>query len=356
MKVLVTGAAGFIGFHLVSSLLSRSIYEVVGLDIINDYYDVNLKYKRLDELGIDARLMLVGERQVSSKFQSFHFLKADLGDFEFLVDLMLKESFDYVVNLAAQAGVRYSLKNPRAYLKANVDGFLSILEGCRHSGVKHLLYASTSSVYGLNSNLPFVESSPTEHPISLYAATKKANELMAHTYSHLFNLPTTGLRFFTVYGPWGRPDMALHLFADAIVKNRSIDVYNQGNMIRDFTYVADIVWAIENLVNKPAKGSDLWDSDFPRTDISSAPYQIFNIGNNRPVRLMEYIEALERSLQTTAEKNFIELQPGDVLETHADISKLEEYINFKPSTNIQDGIDKFVEWFLAYSHSDTTKR
>jgi UDP-glucuronate 4-epimerase len=259
---------------------------------------------------------------------------------------MVKEKFDFVVNLAAQAGVRYSIDNPRAYTHSNIDGFLSILEGCKHSKVKHLVYASTSSVYGLNTEMPLSEKQPTQHPISLYSATKKANELMAHTYSHLFSIPTTGLRFFTVYGPWGRPDMALFLFADAIIKGNPIDVFNHGKMVRDFTYVGDIVESIVRLVIKPVKGAIEWDSNRPSSDISSAPYRIFNIGNNNPVKLMDYIEALEKTLGKMAIKKFLDLQPGDVPETHADTTALEKYISFKPDTSIEDGVMKFSEWFM----------
>jgi UDP-glucuronate 4-epimerase len=261
---------------------------------------------------------------------------------------MVNEKFDYVVNLAAQAGVRYSIDNPRAYTHSNIDGFLSILEGARHSKVKHLVYASTSSVYGLNTTMPLSEIQPTQHPISLYSATKKANELMAHTYSHLFDLPTTGLRFFTVYGPWGRPDMALFLFADAILKDEPIKVFNHGKMIRDFTYVGDIVESIKRLVVKPVAADMNWNGDEVRADTSSAPYRVFNIGNNNPVQLMNYIAALEKAIGKEAKKNMMDMQAGDVPATHADTTALEEYVNFKPQTSVEEGVARFVEWYRAY--------
>ena len=343
-KILVTGTAGFIGFHLAGRLLAEG-YQVVGLDVINDYYDVNLKYQRLEQHGVAARDMQEREVVQSSTEEKYRFLKADLADHDFVVDFMKEERFDYVVNLAAQAGVRYSLENPRAYTHANIDGFLSILEGCRYSEVKHLVYASTSSVYGLNTSMPLSEEQPTEHPMALYAATKKANEMMAHSYSHLYDLPTTGLRFFTVYGPWGRPDMALFLFADAMLKGEPIKVFNHGKMIRDFTYVDDIVESIKRLVVKPASSNPDWNGDHPHIPTSSAPYQIFNIGNNNPVQLMDYIQALEKALGKEAKKDFMDIQPGDVPATHADATALENYVGFRPQTSVEEGVQKFVEWY-----------
>jgi len=346
-KVLVTGTAGFIGFHLTKRLINDG-YEVVGLDIINDYYDINLKYSRLKFLGFDKDQIQLNQKATSNKYVNLNFIQSDLADHHYVVEMMLSESFDYVVNLAAQAGVRYSIDNPLAYTHSNVDGFLSILEGARHSKVKHLVYASTSSVYGLNTAMPLKETTPTEHPMALYAATKKANEMMAHSYSHLFDLPTSGLRFFTVYGPWGRPDMALFLFAEAMRKGKPINVFNHGKMIRDFTYVDDIVESITRLLVKPPKHSNSWDGDFPKIDSSSAPYRIFNIGNGSPVKLMRYIKAIENALGVKATYNMLDIQPGDVPETHADTTLLEEYINFRPKTTVELGISRFIEWYKGY--------
>lgn len=346
-KILVTGTAGFIGFHLTRRLVDQG-YEVVGLDIINDYYDINLKYSRLQFLGIDRDLIERNVKVASKTFANLNFIKADLADHDYIVNMMHLESFDFVVNLAAQAGVRYSLDNPLAYTHSNVDGFLSILEGARHSKVKHVVYASTSSVYGLNTAMPLKETTPTEHPMALYAATKKANEMMAHSYSHLFDLPTSGLRFFTVYGPWGRPDMALFLFAEAMRKGEPINVFNHGRMIRDFTYVDDIVESISRLVIIPPKRNDDWDGDIPRIDKSSAPYRIFNIGNGSPVELMRYIEAVESALGIKGKYNMMDIQPGDVPATHADTTALEEYIGFKPKTPVDKGVREFIDWYKEY--------
>ena len=346
-KALVTGAAGFIGFHTTKRLVHEG-FEVIGLDIINDYYDVNLKFSRLAFLGFQKDDLSRNSKVTSSKYGNLSFIQADLADHHFIVEMMQLESFDYVVNLAAQAGVRYSIDNPLAYIHSNVDGFLSILEGSRHSKVKHLVYASTSSVYGLNTAMPLKETTPTEHPMALYAATKKANEMMAHSYSHLFDLPTSGLRFFTVYGQWGRPDMALFLFAEALRKGEPINVFNHGKMIRDFTFIDDIVESIIRLVVKPPERNNNWKGDSPRIDTSSAPYRIFNIGNGSPVELMRYIEAVESSLGIKGKYNMMDIQPGDVPATHADTGALEEYIGFKPQTTIEHGVSSFIAWYKEY--------
>jgi UDP-glucuronate 4-epimerase len=347
MKILVTGTAGFIGYHLAEALLKDG-HEVVGVDSVNDYYDVGLKHARLRQHGIRIEDAGPGVVLQSSTNPAYRFMKADLADHDEIVEFMVREGFDYVVNLAAQAGVRYSLEKPREYTHSNVDGFLSILEGCRHSRVKHLVYASTSSVYGLNKNMPFREDRPVDHPMALYAATKKANELMAHAYSHLFGIPTSGLRFFTVYGPWGRPDMALFLFTDAILRGEPIKVFNHGRMLRDFTYVGDIVESIRRLVVKPVGADPAWDPSNPVSASSSAPFRIFNIGNSAPVPLMEYIGAIEDALGIEAKKVFMDMQPGDVPETHADTSALEAYVNFRPATSIRDGVGRFVDWYRSY--------
>lgn len=330
--VLITGAAGFIGFHLSKKLLDKG-FDIHGVDNLNDYYDPKLKKDRLKQL---------------KKYNNFFFYEEDIQDKEFMERLFKDNSFDIVVNLAAQAGVRYSLINPYSYVDTNITGFLNVLEGCRHSKVKHLIYASSSSVYGLNTNMPFKEENGVNHPISIYAATKKANEMMAHSYSHLFNIPTTGLRFFTVYGPWGRPDMALFLFTDAIINDKPIDVFNYGNMMRDFTYVDDIVEGIYRLLDKAPEGSKEWDSDNPDPSISSAPFRIFNIGNNSPVKLMDYIEAIEYHLGKKAKKNLLPLQDGDVPGTFADASNLQIVTGFKPETTVSDGVGNFIRWYKNY--------
>jgi UDP-glucuronate 4-epimerase len=346
-KILVTGSAGFIGFHLINQLLNDR-FEIFGLDIINDYYDVNLKYNRLKEHGIEKDNLVINTKIKSNKFSNYTFIKADLSDFDYIVEFMKVEKFDYVVNLGAQAGVRYSLDNPRAYLKSNIDGFLSILEGARHSNVKHLLFASTSSVYGLNSKMPLSENMITDHPISLYAATKKSNEVFAHSYSHLFNIPVTGMRFFTVYGPWGRPDMALFLFTKSIIKGMPINVFNYGNMVRDFTYVSDIANSIKKLIFLPPIINSEWNSENPDPSFSTSPFRVLNIGNSNPVKLSVYINELEKVISKKAIWNSLEIQPGDVCETHADTQKLEKLINFKPSTSISSGIKSFFEWYKMY--------
>lgn len=346
MRVLVTGAAGFIGFHL-SLALAKQGAKVLGIDNINDYYDINLKYARLGELGIDKTSADSGNFVRSSKFENLEFAKINLCD-----ELKLNEAFksfapQIVVNLAAQAGVRYSLEQPKSYIKSNIEGFCNILEGSRHHSVENLVYASSSSVYGLNKNLPFSEAKNTEHPISLYAASKKANEMMAHSYSHLFNLPTTGLRFFTVYGPWGRPDMALFKFAKAAFENSSIDVYNHGDMQRDFTYIDDIVAGIMLCIKNPAKPSPDFDPVNPRSDISSAPYRIYNIGRSKPAKLLEYIAAIERELGKEIKKNMLPMQAGDVAATHADTSAL-ELLGYEPKISIDEGVANFIAWYKSY--------
>lgn len=332
MKFLVTGSAGFIGFHVSERLLAAG-HQVIGIDNLNDYYDVNLKQARLDLLAPHS---------------SFRFDKIDLADRNAMAELFAREKFDRVIHLAAQAGVRYSIDNPHAYADSNLVGHLNVLEGCRHNKVGHLLYASSSSVYGLNRKLPFSTDDTVDHPISLYAATKKANELMSHTYSHLYGLPTTGLRFFTVYGPWGRPDMALFKFTRAIVEGKSIDVYNHGQMRRDFTYIDDIAEAIVRLQDVIPQADAMWTVEEGTPATSSAPYRVYNIGNSNPVTLMDYITALETSLGKVALKNMMPMQPGDVLETSADTKALYDVIGFKPQTSVQDGVQRFVDWYKAF--------
>ena len=332
MKVLVTGTAGFIGSTLTHRLLDRGD-EVIGLDNVNDYYDVNLKLSRLERLTCR---------------NGFTDVRGDLEDRELINETFAKHKPDRVVNLAAQAGVRYSLENPHAYIDSNIIGFTNILEACRHNEVEHLVYASTSSVYGANTNMPFSVHDNVDHPVSLYAATKKANELMAHTYSHLFGLPTTGLRFFTVYGPWGRPDMALFLFTRSILEGKPINVFNNGNHRRDFTYVDDIVEGVMRTLDKVASPNLDWDSDQPDPGTSKAPFRIYNIGNNAPVNLMDYIETLENALGMKAEKNLLPLQPGDVPDTYADVQDLVRDVGYKPATSIEEGIGKFVDWYREY--------
>jgi UDP-glucuronate 4-epimerase len=347
MKILVTGAAGFIGFHVVENLVAAG-HEVVGLDIINDYYDVELKYGRLSVSGIqknEIREKAIVQSNVHAKYR---FVMADLADDEFLLQIFNNENFEAVINLAAQAGVRYSLSNPKAYMKSNFAGFFNILEACRQHPVKHLVYASSSSVYGLNDKMPFSEADPANHPISLYAASKKSNELMAHAYSHLFHIATTGLRFFTVYGPWGRPDMALFLFTKAIFAGLPIDVYNDGNMQRDFTYIDDIVAGIVRVMEQPAESSAGWDSADPDPSRSSAPYRVFNIGNSKPVKLMDFVRSIEKVAGIQAKINFKPLQMGDVLATWADTSALQSAVDYLPNTPVDMGVQKFVDWYKTF--------
>ncbi len=347
MKILVTGTAGFIGYHLAKKLLERGD-EVVGLDNINDYYDVNLKYGRLKELGISQEKIVEQSMTNSSLFPKHRFIKLNLADRDGMNRLFEAEKFDAVCHLAAQAGVRYSLENPHAYIESNITGFMNILEGCRHHGVINLAYASSSSVYGLNKSHPFQTSDKTEHPVSLYAATKKSNEMMAHTYSHLYGLQTTGLRFFTVYGPWGRPDMAPMLFTDAILNDRAIKVFNFGKMSRDFTYIGDIVEGLVKVIDNPASKNETWNSEDPEIASSSAPYRIYNIGNNAPVSLMKFIETIENALGKQAEKNMLPIQAGDVESTFADTSELMKDFNYKPDTSLDVGVAAFTKWYRKF--------
>ena len=335
MKILVTGAAGFIGFHLSKQLLSKG-YTVFGIDNINDYYDVNLKYARLNELGVlreDSMEFYNG--CLSSSYSKFKFMRINLEDKKELSELFENEKFDIVCNLAAQAGVRYSIENPDAYIQSNIVGFLNILECCRYNDIKHLLYASSSSVYGANKEIPFKTSHNVDHPVSLYAATKKSNELMAHTYSHLYHIPTTGLRFFTVYGPWGRPDMAYFLFANAIMKNQPINVFNNGNLSRDFTYIDDIIEGVLKTLLSTSKNNAL--------------YKLYNIGNNTPIMLKEFIEAIESSLGATAVKKNLPMQPGDVYQTYADIGRINADFGYQPKTKLKKGINEFIDWYKYWT-------
>jgi len=347
MKYLVTGTAGFIGFHVAKQLLERGD-QVVGLDVINSYYDVDLKYARLANMGIDRNQITFGELIQSSTNSDYRFIQLDLTDKNLLFSLFEKEKFDVVIHLAAQAGVRYSLTHPEVYIESNITAFVNVLECCRFHPVKHLVYASSSSVYGSNEKMPFSTSDSVDHPISLYAASKKANELMAHTYSHLFAIPTTGLRFFTVYGPWGRPDMALFLFTEAILEGKPIQVFNHGKMKRDFTYVDDIVTGVLKVADRPASPNPDFDKKNPDPGSSDAPYKIYNIGNSEPVLLMDYIKAVENGLDKKAIMELLPLQAGDVPASHADVSDLVRDTGYKPQTKIEDGVRKFTEWYLNY--------
>jgi UDP-glucuronate 4-epimerase len=347
MKFLVTGAAGFIGSSI-TARLAETGGEVLGIDNINPYYDVSLKYGRLERDGISREQAQREGIVQSRKYKTYRFMRMDLEDQKGLDRLFSEEQFDRVCHMAAQAGVRYSLTNPHTYIDANVRGFLNILESCRHHGVKHLVYASSSSVYGLNQKFPFSTRDNVDHPISVYAATKKADELMAHTYSHLFRIPTTGLRFFTVYGPWGRPDMSLFLFTKAILEGKAIDIFNHGNMRRDFTYIDDIVSGVLRVLDRPPEGEPGWSGKTPDPSRSAAPYRIYNIGNSSPVALMDFIEAIEGALGKKAEKNFLPMQPGDVPETWADVDDLVKDFGYAPSVPVREGVRKFVEWYLDY--------
>lgn len=339
MKILVTGSAGFIGFHLAQRLIADG-HDVVGLDNLNHYYDVRLKLDRLAELGIDAMEIAMGKPEMHSKSNSFRFLKADLAEDAKMMRLFEKERFDIVFNLAAQAGVRYSLEQPQAYVKSNLVGFANILEACRAYPVKHLIFASSSSVYGLNKSVPYRISDHTDQPISLYAAGKKSNELMAHSYSYLFNLPITGMRFFTVYGEWGRPDMATMLFAAAVMHGKPIKVFNHGNMTRDFTYVGDVIEGLVKVMERPPQKETLSDQ--------TPPYKIYNIGNHNPVNLLEFIETIEETMGTTTEKIMLPLQQGDMKDTYADVTELVKDFGYKPETTLEEGIAKFVRWYKDY--------
>jgi UDP-glucuronate 4-epimerase len=332
VKVLITGVAGFIGMHVAQRLLAQGV-EVVGIDNLNDYYDVQLKEDRLKQL---------------MPLQGFRFIRLDMAERTAMEALFATEKFQRVVNLAAQPGVRYSIINPHAYVNTNIVGFLNVLEGCRHNGVEHLVYASSSSVYGSNTHMPFSVHDNVDHPVSLYAATKKSNELMAHTYSHLYRLPTTGLRFFTVYGPWGRPDMSPSLFASAILEDRPIDVFNQGKMQRDFTYIEDIVEGVVRVLDKVAEPNPSFDREAPDTASSDAPYRIYNIGNHEPVELMTFIETIENAIGKKAAKNMLPMQDGDVVATYADIEELSRAVGFAPHTPLSEGVAKFAAWFKDY--------
>ena len=347
MKILVTGTAGFIGFHLAKRLLERGD-EVVGIDSINDYYDTGLKYGRLSETGVPWEKIRYGSPVHSSTQPNHTFIQLKLEDRDALLNIFKQHRFDCVCHLAAQAGVRYSLTNPHAYIDSNITGFINILEACRHNPVGHLTYASSSSVYGLNQSMPFSTHHTVDHPVSLYAASKKANELMAHCYSHLYGIPTTGLRFFTVYGPWGRPDMALFIFTKAILEGRPIDVFNNGRMQRDFTYVDDIVEGVVRIIDRPPQGNAGWDSANPDPSSSTAPYKVYNIGNSSPVRLLDFIEAIEDELGKKAQKNMLPLQPGDVEATWADVDDLMADTGYRPATPVKEGIRRFVAWYKDF--------
>jgi UDP-glucuronate 4-epimerase len=347
MKILITGTAGFIGYHLAKQLLERGD-TVVGIDNLNDYYDVRLKYARLANTGIQVNTLAYGKPVESKKYPNYTFIKLDLLDKDQLEDTFEKNKFDAVCNLAAQAGVRYSLTNPDVYIDSNIKGFLNILECCRHFKINHLVYASSSSVYGLNKKMPFNEHDIADHPVSLYAASKKANEMMAHTYSHLFNLRTTGLRFFTVYGPWGRPDMALFIFTKAILEGNPIEVFNNGNMKRDFTYIDDIVDGIVHVIDQPAENNPEWDATNPDPATSNAPFRIFNIGRGAPVNLLDFVSEIEKRVHKKAIKIFRPMQEGDVAETCADVSNLDTVLNYKPKVSVPTGVARFIAWYKSF--------
>lgn len=353
MKILVTGSAGFIGYHLVKALISRGD-KVVGLDNINNYYDVNLKLDRLADSGIQVDSIGENLKSRSIRYNDYCFLKVDLSNKTALNDVFEEEKFDAVCHLAAQAGVRYSLINPTAYIDSNITGFLNILECCRNFKIKHLVYASSSSVYGLNQNLPFSIHDNVDHPVSLYAATKKSNELMAHAYSHLFNIPTTGLRFFTVYGPWGRPDMALYSFTKSILDGKPIEIFNEGKMKRDFTYIEDIISGIVKIISVPAKVNPDWNALSPDPASSKNPFRIYNIGRGSSVALMDFVQEIEYNLNLVALKTFMPMQDGDVVETWADVTEISTEFDFNPKVSIKEGIKNFIDWYKDYYFKKTS--
>lgn len=347
MKILVTGTAGFIGFHLANTLIKLG-HTVVGIDSINDYYQVSLKYDRLQAAGINKASIAYNTLTNSTSQPNYSFVQLKLEDAEHLQQLFTQQQFDVVVNLAAQAGVRYSITNPSAYIDSNIVGYANLLECCRHNNIKHLVYASSSSVYGLNESIPFETSDSVDHPISLYAATKKSNELMAHVYSHLYGLPTTGLRFFTVYGPWGRPDMAMYLFTKAIIDGKPIQVFNNGEMERDFTYIDDIVDGICKVIDNTATSNNDWNGKKPDPSSSKAPYKIYNIGNSQPVKLTAFIDAIEHKLDKKAQRNLLPMQPGDVHKTFANVQDLKNNVGYLPKTSITQGVNNFIDWYTSY--------
>lgn len=349
-KILVTGSAGFIGYHLVKKLIDRGD-DVVGLDNINDYYDTNLKFNRLCDSGIEKSNIKWNILVQSDKYEKYRFVRMNLEDTDLIFSLFKNEKFDVVVNLAGQAGVRFSLQNPLSYIKSNIVGFGNILEACRTCHIKHLVYASSSSVYGANTKMPFSVKDGVDHPLSIYAASKRANELMAHTYSHLFQLPTTGLRFFTVYGPWGRPDMALLKFTKLIDDGMPIQIFNGGKHKRDFTYIDDIIMGIELVIDEPAQIDNCWNSDNPNPSTSNSPWRIYNIGNSNPQELSKYISLIEKLLGKSAIKEMLAIQLGDLPNTYADISDFQNQFNFHPNTSIEEGIQKFISWYISYSRN-----
>ncbi|MDT8309089.1 MAG: NAD-dependent epimerase [Bacteroidales bacterium] len=346
-KILLTGTAGFIGFHLANRMLKEG-WEVIGIDNINDYYDRNLKYDRLAYTGIEKEKIDYNLAVQSKTEAGYRFIKLNLEDRDNINRLFASEKFDYVCHLAAQAGVRYSLENPYAYIDSNITGFINIIEACRHHSIKHLTYASSSSVYGLNKLMPLSTHRSVNHPISLYAATKKSTELIGHTYSHLFNIPTTGLRFFTVYGPWGRPDMALFIFTKAILENKPIQIFNNGDMMRDFTYIDDIIEGVNRVIIKPAIPNSTWCGENPDPATSSAPYKIYNIGNSNPVMLLDFIKTIEEKLGKKAIKEYKPIQAGDVPKTFSDVTDLEKDLHYRPNTSVTEGISNFIDWYLDY--------